>query len=245
MIFYAKSDLGRKRKNNEDAFFAKSYNDDIGLFIVADGLGGYESGEVASNLLVKVVSDYFETYKDSLKRSSTLAVKNIIKKAIEIANEKIYTLEKTDEKYKGMGTTVTLFLKFYDKLYYLNVGDSRIYYLDKNKNNIIQITEDDTYVNKLLKENIICEKEAKNHPQKHVLTKAIGILENIDFEVKELNENFGYIFMCTDGVTNMLNDNDVLKIVKQNDDKYIVDEIVKTANLNGGVDNITAVLIKL
>ena len=144
-----------------------------------------------------------------------------------------------------MGTTVTLFLKFYDKLYYLNVGDSRIYYLDENKNSIIQITEDDTYVNKLLKENIICEKEAKNHPQKHVLTKAIGILENIDFEVKELNENFGYIFMCTDGVTNMLNDNDVLKIVKQNDDKYIVDEIVKTANLNGGVDNITAVLIKL
>lgn len=245
MIFYAKSDLGRKRKNNEDAFFAKSYNDDIGLFIVADGLGGYESGEVASNLLVKVISDYFKTYKDSLKRSSTLAVKNIIKKAIEIANEQIYTLEKTDEKYKGMGTTVTLFLKFYDKLYYLNVGDSRIYYLDKNKNNIIQITEDDTYVNKLLKENIICEKEAKNHPQKHVLTKAIGILENIDFDVRELNENFGYVFMCTDGVTNMLNDNDILKIVKQNDDKYIVDEIVKTANLNGGVDNITAVLIKL
>lgn len=245
MEFVANTDIGKKRKNNEDSFFAKCYNDDISLYIVADGLGGYEGGEFASKMLVDSISSYIEA---NLKRLTSLNennIKNILNVSLTMANRKIYDLEKTDEKYKGMGTTIVLILKVCENIYYMSVGDSRMYYITKDFSTIEQVTVDDTYVNELIRTNVITEKEAKNHPQKHVLTKAVGILKNITTNVEIFEKDTGYVLLCSDGVSNMLKEDEILNIFSKNDFNKIADKIIQKANANGGVDNITAVAIKL
>ena len=245
MEFFAKTDIGRVRKNNEDTYFAKSFNDEVSLFIVADGLGGYLSGEVASKILVDKISKYIEDNISTIQKQDSKKITNILKVSLCLANEEIYRLEKTDEKYKGMGTTIVLLLVVCGKLYYMSVGDSRMYYIENDLSNIQQITSDDTYVNELLKTNIINKEDAKNHPQRHVLTKAIGILKKTTANVEILDKTSGYIMLCSDGVTNMLNDEDILKIFQSNSFENVVQKIVNNANLNGGVDNITVIAIKL
>lgn len=243
MDFVAKTDVGLKRKNNEDSYFAKKYSDNIAICIVADGLGGYEGGEVASNILVTKMSEYFEEkINDNLDEQN---VKKILTDALYIANIEIFKLEKTDVKYKGMGTTVSLVALIYDKIYYLSVGDSRIYYTDENMLDLTQVTEDDTYVNTLIKTNVINKEEADNHPQKHVLTKAVGIFENIETTVHILEKDTGYIMLCTDGITNMLSNKEILHILRKNKFENLAEKLVSKANENGGLDNITAIVIKL
>lgn len=244
MEFVTKTDVGVKRKNNEDSFFVKKYNEDVSLFIVADGLGGYEGGEIASKMLTIKISRYFEEHlNDNLKNDKI--VKNILINALEDTNRHIYKMEKSSEKYSGMGTTVVLVATVYGKIFYLSVGDSRIYYIDKDKTSIEQITEDDTYVNTLLKTNVIEEDEAKNHPQKHVLTKAVGVFKELNTEVKLFKQNEGFLLLCTDGLTNMLTDEKILDVLKCNKFEKVAEEYIKKANNNGGVDNTTVVVIKL
>lgn len=246
MRFIAKTDVGKKRSNNEDAYFAKIYNENISLFIVADGLGGYESGEVASSILIQVFSKCFEDSIEKIDSNITdLKVKNILTKALLTANEKIYKLEKTDVKYKGMGTTIVLVTKIYDKIYYMSIGDSRLYFLDKELTCIKQVTEDDTYVNELLRTNVISPDEAINHPQRHVLTKAIGIFSRVDVSVKKLNTNGGYLLLCTDGLTNMLTNIEILNVFKKFDFEELATKLVFKANLHGGNDNITVVIVRI
>lgn len=244
MEFVTKTDVGVKRKNNEDSFFAKKYNDDVALFIVADGLGGYEGGEIASKILTIKMSRHFEEHLyDNLK--SDKVVKKILLEGLEICNDHIFKMEKSSKKYSGMGTTIVLVAIIYEKIYYLSVGDSRIYYIDNDITKIKQITEDDTYVNTLLKTNVINESEVENHPQKHVLTKAIGVFKEVKTEVNILKEKEGYILLCTDGLTNMLDDSRILNVIRNNKFDNVAKEYVKEANNNGGVDNTTVVVIKL
>lgn len=244
MEFVTKTDVGVKRKNNEDSFFAKKYNENVSLFIVADGLGGYEGGEIASKILTIKMSRYFEEHLNDNLKSDRL-VKKILLEGLEECNNHIHKMEKSSEKYSGMGTTIVLVAIIYSKIYYLSVGDSRIYYIDSNASAIKQVTEDDTYVNTLLKTNVINESEVENHPQKHVLTKAIGVFKEIKTDINVLEEKEGYLLLCTDGLTNMLDDNKILNIIKNNKFENIAKEYIKEANNNGGVDNITVVVIKL
>lgn len=246
MNFIAKTDIGKKRKNNEDAYFAKVYNENVSLFIVADGLGGYKSGEVASSILVNTVSECFEgSIKHIDLNISDSKVKAILTKALSIANEKIFNLEKTDIKYKGMGTTIVLVTKIYGKIYYMSIGDSRLYFLDNELTRIKQVTEDDTYVNELLKTNVITKEEVANHPQKHVLTKAVGIFNKVDATVRKLNTKGGYLLLCTDGLTNMMGNIEILNTFKKYQFDEIATKLVFKANLRGGNDNITVVIIKI
>lgn len=246
MKFTAKTDVGKKRSNNEDAYFAKEYNENVSLYIVADGLGGYESGEVASNILIQVFSTCFEeSIKDIDSSITDSKVKSILTKALLTANDRIYKLEKTDVKYKGMGTTIVLVTKIFDKLYYMSIGDSRLYFLDKDLTRIRQVTEDDTYVNELLRTHVIGSEEALNHPQKHVLTKAIGIFNKVDVSVRKLNSNGGYLLLCTDGLTNMLDSTEILEIFRKYDFEELAIKLVFKANLRGGNDNITVVIVKI
>ncbi|MEG2348199.1 MAG: Stp1/IreP family PP2C-type Ser/Thr phosphatase [Clostridia bacterium] len=245
MRFVAKTDIGMKRKNNEDSLFANIYDADTSLYIVADGLGGYASGEVASQMLVNTMSNYFENHRRFLKNASDLQIEQVLQKALNIANESIYELEKTDEKYKGMGTTVVALLKLNSKIYYISIGDSRMYYIDAKMSEVSQITEDDTYVNELIKTNVINPSEAETHPQKHVLTKAIGIFKHIDTVVNILEKENGFVLLCTDGVTNMLDKKEILNIFKKNKFENVAQKLITKANDNGGVDNITAIAIEL
>ena len=244
MEFVAKTDVGLRRSNNEDSYFAKKYSDEISLYVVADGLGGYEGGEIASRLLTIKMSRYFEEHlNDDLKDESI--VSDILLTALDKINGEIYKMEKSSPKYNGMGTTIVLVAVIYNKVYYLSVGDSRLYYISNDRNSIKQITEDDTYVNTLLKTNAIEQKDVENHPQKHVLTKAIGVFKDIKTELHVLNETSGYLLLCTDGLTNMLDNEAILQVLQMKKFENIADEYIKKANENGGVDNTTVVVIKL
>ena len=148
-------------------------------------------------------------------------------------------------KYNGMGTTITLVGKVNNKLYYESVGDSRLYYIDANKENIEQITVDDTYVNELLKKKLIKKSEVENHPQKHMLTKAIGIFNKIDTQVDILEKDKGYLILTTDGLTNMLTNEDILQTVRLNRFLALSDIFVDAANRNGGTDNITVIVVEI
>lgn len=245
MKLTAKSDVGKTRENNEDSYFMKIIDDNSSIFIVADGLGGYLSGEVASSELTKDVSEYIFEKSRWLKNASDEKIKYVISNAIKYANENIYNLSISDSKYKGMGTTITLVYKINNKIFYTSIGDSRLYYIDADLNNMQQITIDDTYVNELLKTNIINEDEAKNHPQKHVLTKAVGICPKIDLEVKTVDLNEGYLLLCTDGMSNMLTETEVINIFKSTKFDDVASNIIVRANENGGSDNITVIVVKL
>lgn len=245
MEFVSKTDVGIKRTNNEDFLFAENLNDNISLFIVADGLGGYASGEVASHMVVEILNDLIKKDIEVLENSVDEEIYAKIKEYISIANNKIYEKQINEPEHKGMGTTIVSVLKIKDVIYYFSIGDSRLYYITENMNDIIQVTIDDTYVNELLKTGAITEEEALNHSQKHVLTKAIGVVENISLTINKLNKNDGYLVLCSDGVTNMLSDDDILDIVKTSSFKYVANNIVNNANSNGGVDNITVVVVKI
>lgn len=244
MEFVAKTDVGLRRSNNEDSYFAKKYSDEISLYIVADGLGGYEGGEIASRLLTIKMSRYFEEHLDDDLKDESI-VSDILLTALDKINGEIYKMEKSSPKYNGMGTTIVLVAVIYNKVYYLSVGDSRLYYISNSRNSIKQITEDDTYVNTLLKTNAIEQKDVENHPQKHVLTKAIGVFKDIKTELHVLNETSGYLLLCTDGLTNMLDNDAILQVLQMKKFENTADEYIKKANENGGVDNTTVVVIKL
>ena len=245
MRYTARTDVGQKRENNEDNLYARIYDENTALFVVADGLGGYSSGEVASKVAVNNIRDNFEVNLDKLKKSDEIDIKQFFKQLIQITNEKIYSMQMANPKYKGMGTTIVLVGNVNGKIYYESVGDSRLYYIDENKQSIEQITSDDTYVNELLKKNLIKKSEAETHPQKHVLTKALGIFNKIDVQVDILIKDKGFLVLCSDGLTNMLSNEDILKTVKENNFLILSDSFIDKANINGGTDNITVVVVEI
>ena len=245
MRYTAKTDVGLKRENNEDNLYARIYDENTALFVVADGLGGYSSGEVASKVAVNSIRDNFEINLETLKKSDEHDIKQFFKQLIQITNQKIYSMQMANPKYKARGTTIALVGKVHGKLYYESVGDSRIYYIDETKQNIEQVTVDDTYVNELLKKNLIKVSEAATHPQKHVLTKALGIFDKIDTKVDIFIKEKGYLILCSDGLTNMLSNEDILQTVKNVDFMVLSDIFIDRANLNGGTDNITVVVVEI
>lgn len=245
-MFVAKTDIGKKREKNEDYFMVEDLDSTASVYIIADGMGGYESGEVASKSCCLAIMDKIENLYYNLPALDEAQIINIIKSAVNEANSLIFSLEKTDEKYKGMGTTLALIFRYDEDIYYTSIGDSRIYVLDDKFTKLIRITEDDTYVNELLKKKAINAAEAKNHPQKNVLTKAIGIFEKIDVEVKKLDtENVKYIFITSDGVTNMLRRAEMLDIFKKNEFNNWAEKIIESGNEKGGNDNLTFIAIDI
>ncbi len=240
--YYANTNVGMQREKNEDYYKVGAY-EGYNVYIVADGMGGYQGGEIASKL---AVIDTFENIEKAIDKGLIKTPNGIgltIIDAIKRANNKVFEYSKKDEKLKNMGTTIIVAIEKDDKLYYASLGDSRIY---KCSNNLEQITIDDTYVGALLKDGVITEEEAKVHPQRHVLTKALGIGKKIDLSYNEIDLKSGdVILMCTDGVTNMVPKEKLEEILieNRNTDKNVADVIIKEANLGGGTDNSTAVVI--
>lgn len=247
-MYVVRTDVGRKREINEDYFLIKKLGNKCDIYIVADGLGGYECGEVASKICAESIYESLLDEYDKIAKSKNKDkyIYNMLRNVIVATNDKIFNLEKTDIKYKGMGTTLLVVFRYFDSIYYLSIGDSRIYYIDKNLNEIVRLTEDDTYVNTLVKTNIITYEESKNHPQKHILTKAVGVFKDIEVEVNKIDDELnGYILLCTDGVTNMIKKHEILNIFKDNEFDVIAQKIVEESNNRGGTDNITALVIDI
>jgi len=236
-MYYGLTNVGNVRKRNEDYIVQYDFNENVHLYIVLDGVGGHNSGDVASKVTGQKVLDYLKTNMDLNNISES-----IIKEAVQYANREIYNLSNTNKEYRGMGTTISLLLLDGSTAYFVSVGDSRIYSINEG---IIQITEDDTYINALLKDNIINKEEAKNHPQKHMLVNAIGIGKNLNCSVyKREVKKMDKFLLCTDGLTNMLDDKEIFSIITKSKKEKICESLILMANKRGGTDNISVMYVE-
>ncbi|MDU5417504.1 Stp1/IreP family PP2C-type Ser/Thr phosphatase [Peptoniphilus harei] len=229
------TNVGNYRKNNEDSYYV---NESKNLYVLADGMGGHLAGERASKMATEIIGQDFA--KDREIKSIDDAIE-ILSSSIRDANKKIFESSQKNEDYRGMGTTLSSGLILGDVLIYSNIGDSRIYRINEEME---QITQDDSFVNYLIEIGEITEEEAKNHPKKNVLTKAMGTTSDIEVIVNTLDIKDKDVFLfCSDGLTNMVSDEEIFKIVKENSPEEARDMLLDIALKNGGMDNITFILV--
>lgn len=240
MEAFANSDIGKVRDMNQDSYYISDKDDKIKLYIVADGMGGYKGGEIASKLAIESSKNYIINNFDQIKKERDQIIE-LIKSAIEYANMVVYEKSKEVPELAGMGTTIDVCLIYLNRIYIGHIGDSRVYRLRKDF--FRKLTVDDSYVEQLVKEGNITKEEAYNHPKKNMLTKALGCTAFVEPTVLVKGFMKGDILlMCTDGLTNMLKEDKICEIIKQNSEQASK-ELVKKANEQGGYDNITAVII--
>lgn len=237
---FAKSDIGKARDMNQDYYYIPTENEELKVCILADGMGGYKGGEVASKLATTMTLNYIQSNFDKISHEKE-EILNLIKSAMEYANMVVYEKSKEDKELEGMGTTLEVCLIYNNKAYIGHVGDSRIYRIRKEF--IRKLTTDHSYVQKLLKDGKITEEEAEKHPKKNMLMKALGCTAFVDPDVtvKGFIKD-DTILMCSDGLTNMVSEKDIFKIINENKENA-PEMLIKKANENGGYDNITAIVI--
>ena len=230
-----KTNVGLRRKENEDNFYCWEQGDRY-ILVASDGMGGHKAGSIASFLVVSAIKDYAEKY-DMFENTEKK-----IKNAISYANEIVYLQSCSHKDRAGMGATVVMAVGKGKKVYIGNLGDSRAYCISPEK--ITRITEDHSYVFELVKNGIITEEEARYHPQKNEIMKAVGIGNEVFPDVFSLSlKSSEKLLLCTDGLTNMVEDKKICEIVNsKKSDEEILTELIDEANNNGGTDNITAVL---
>ncbi len=239
MRIFAKTDIGKNRSINQDAYYAKILSNGTAFVVVCDGMGGASAGDIASKTATEIISQYFlNAY--SPKMSSEDIIK-LLNNAIASANIEVYSLSQKDENLKGMGTTVVAAVVNETSAIICNIGDSRAYCINDD---VIQITRDHSMVQSLVESGKISPEQAKTHPEKNIITRALGVEETVlcDSYCVEINENDN-ILLCTDGLTNMVDSNNILRIFKDNALDKMTDLLVNEANINGGRDNITAAVI--
>ena len=240
MRILAKSDIGKTREMNQDSFFVSEETDEIKIFILADGMGGYKGGEIASKLAVHNARSFISNNFKNIPKEREDILK-LIKDGIEYANLTVYEEAQKSDELKDMGTTIDVCLLYGNKVYIGHVGDSRVYRIRKKI--IRKLTTDDSYVQKLVKDGTITKEEAINHPKKNMLLKAVGCNSLVDPTV--MCKGFlkdDILLMCSDGLTNMLNDQKIYKILLENSEAPEI-ALINEANRQGGIDNITVVII--
>ena len=243
MQYYGLTDIGMQRKENQDRIYVPKDSDILGLFIVADGMGGANAGGVASSMAVEYSKESILDGFEDAKNDRTL-IEELIKKSIVNANKYIYEKSLLNPEYSGMGTTVIVAVTYKNKVFIGHVGDSRIYRIRKHI--IRQLTKDHSYVQTLVQSGVITKDEAENHPQKNVLTKVLGCEKDIvpDVMVKGfLKEDI--LLMCTDGLTNMIRIREIYDMITLNKNNLndTCTKLIKQAKKNGGYDNISVILI--
>lgn len=224
----ALSDLGKNRKNNEDSYYCQENSN---LFIVADGLGGHSAGEIASDMATQYIV-----------RQNPQSIDDLIKVIAE-SNNHVYTEAK---KLKNdMATTISSLIVKDSKAYIGHVGDSRIYLI--RGETVYRLTDDHTPVMESLRAGLITEEQAKYHPLKHMLSRTIGTHPQVEVDALTIDiEENDFFIMCTDGLSNVVNENDMYDIYKKTENiNNIPQQLVDLANHRGGPDNITVVCIKI
>lgn len=232
------TDVGKVRRNNEDAYFTPK--DKEPFFLLADGMGGHLGGERASALAITSLSEELP----KVSEESSEEIKRGIIHAMEKANDLIYSESLSNPDYRGMGTTLSLLYIGEERVYFANIGDSRIYLFRDNE--LIQLTKDDSFVNYLLDVGEITEEEAINHPRKNVLTKALGTTPALDVEIHEKSREEGEIYLlCSDGLTAMVSFEEIEEILKDYSPEEAANRLMDTALKNGGRDNVTLILLAM
>ncbi|SHE35940.1 Stp1/IreP family PP2C-type Ser/Thr phosphatase [Desulforamulus putei] len=231
------TDVGRVRAGNEDSLCACP---DIGLFAVADGMGGHKAGEIASSTALNYLA---ENLREVLP--GTRDIQSSLLRILEEANLRVYRLSTEFEQYRGMGTTVTAGVFMGYHLVIAHIGDSRAYLVRGNE--ITQLTEDHSLVGEMLRYGGITEEQALNHPQRNVLTRAMGTAPSVKFDIYTQNLLPGdKILFCSDGLVNHLRPEEIKEIItSQRDLDLTVKILLDTALERGGLDNITMILVEM
>ena len=241
MRAFVTSDVGKAREINEDYFYVSYPDDEIQLFILADGMGGYNGGEIASKLAVTTAKNYIMTnYTKTEKDKESLL--ELVKSSSQYANMVVYEKAQSSTELSSMGTTLDICLIYQNKAFISHVGDSRIYRLRKEF--LRKITKDHSYVQQLVDEGKITKEESMKHPKKNMLMKAVGCTAFI--EPDGLIKGFvkdDIILMCSDGLTNMVPEEEIYQIIRENPTDA-TKLLVQRANDLGGADNITAIIIR-
>ncbi|MCR5272829.1 MAG: Stp1/IreP family PP2C-type Ser/Thr phosphatase [Lachnospiraceae bacterium] len=237
MKTFSITDIGKKRNMNQDFIFSseKPVGNLPNLFIVADGMGGHKAGDYASMCAVNTIIENIEQSKEK-------DPKKLLDEAIHEANKAVILKSKEDEAYAGMGTTVVACSVFGGEMLVANVGDSRLYVINKE---ITQITNDHSLVEEMVRRGEVDRVLAREHPDKHIITRAVGVSSSLEvdfFNVKLKKKD--NILLCSDGLTNMIEDREIRQVVlAQRDVAEKAEKLIETANLNGGNDNISVIVI--
>ena len=236
MKVFSITDVGKVRKMNQDYVFATDEPQGTlpNLLVVADGMGGHKAGDFASKFTV-------ETLKEEIKHSLKEGPKEVLLDAVQVVNKKLIETAEKDIKLDGMGTTLVAATVIDHTLHFINVGDSRLYLINQE---VKQISRDHSLVEEMLRLGGISEEEAKHHPDKNIITRAIGVKEDVEADYYEYALKKGdVILMCTDGLCNMVNEDEIFTIIKSARDIVEAGQLlINRANENGGKDNIGVVL---
>ena len=236
----AMTDIGRKRKVNQDYVYASDLP--VGnlpnLYIVADGMGGHKAGYLASSYAV-------QTIVESIEKSTETRPALILQKAVRYANYRLFEKAAEREEYQGMGTTLVVLTVYGNEALAVNIGDSRLYEISGGE--IVQISEDHSLVAELVRKGELSPVEARRHPDKNIITRALGIQDEAQLDLFPFHVEPGDRYLlCSDGLSNMVEDTELCRIISQ--EKALSEigaELILTANGNGGLDNIAVVLVEI
>ncbi len=236
---FSRTDIGRKRKLNQDYIYtSESFQGNLpNVFIVADGMGGHAAGDFASRLAVESMVHAVE---EEQERDPAL----ILRKGVEAANRNVYISAMQDSHLEGMGTTMVAACVEKNVLHVANVGDSRLYLVRDRE--IRQITRDHSLVEEMVRQGVLSEERARSHPDKNKITRAVGVKPDVEPDLfREELESGDTVLLCTDGLTNMLEDEEIRVLIRSARDVMdAVIRLVDAANAQGGRDNISVVLIR-
>lgn len=245
--FASLSDTGLVRAHNEDAI---ETSQELGLAILADGMGGYNAGEVASRMCVELIAKHLKQKQQSawipLLSRQTMVASRWITDAIAYANDRVLEAAHEHAEYVGMGTTIVVAMCHQDRLLVAHVGDSRVYRFRSGQ--LKQITRDHSVLQAQIDAGLITEEQAKFSPIKNLITRAVGAQKDIEVEIHDHHMEVGDIYLlCSDGLTDMLNHDQIHHIIKQHDAQLALccQTLVNGANDSGGRDNISVVLLKV
>ena len=237
MRVISKTHVGLVRENNEDSLLIREPH----LFAVADGMGGYLAGEIASRSTIKA----FEAATHSLRHDDKSDAETVLLDALSKANEHVHKMSINNTSYNGMGTTMTaLYLPGDNKAYCCHIGDSRLYLFRDNQ--LKQLTKDHTYVEKLLQEGKITPEEALVHPQRHMLLQAVGVEKKINADLLQFEvQSDDRLLLCSDGLTDMLKDEEIAELIALENVEEAGAQLLERALNNGGRDNVSLIIIDL
>ncbi len=241
MQVFSASDIGTRRQFNQDFFVNTSLRPDTVLSVVCDGMGGANAGHIASNLAANLITEYIKrSFVPDMNESS---IKNLLSSAIKTANSEIFEKARSEEQYFGMGTTAVVALAINDKAYIAHVGDSRAYLI--NNGSATLLTKDHSVIQTLIDNGHITEQEAKIHPERNVITRAIGTAEDVDSDFTEVSLKNGLLLLCTDGISNVINANELKNKAAQIECEKLPESLIELANSLDSGDNVTVTVLSL
>ena len=244
---YGLTHVGRQRQHNEDSFLVE---DSAKLFLVADGMGGHAAGEIASRIAVDSISEFIlhtkeddgtwpHAYDERLKRST-----NRLLAAVRMANTRVLEAMRKDARLRGMGTTVVACMADDETMSFAHVGDSRAYLVRENQ--LSRVTNDHSWVFEQVQAGMLTEAEAEKHPLRNVITRALGGALQVTPDASEITMKQGDVYLlCSDGLTGMVPEEEILRLITHSSDlEQACEQLISAANERGGLDNITAILVK-